>query len=165
MQFNIHIYQTQRDRLSSLQWRHNGLDGSSNHQPHDFLLKRLFKAQIKETSKLRVIGLCVGNLPVTGEFPAQRASDAENVSIWWRHHEICYLPHSHSATKIHQSKNPYTQCFIHKMIVSTRVIFLVLKFPIGCISRWTFLNVFLHLVSNGNDKSVLIIVYVFNVCK
>ena len=21
-----------------------------------------------------------------GEFPAQRASDAENVSIWWRHH-------------------------------------------------------------------------------
>ena len=23
---------------------------------------------------------------VTGEFPTQRASDAENVSIWWRHH-------------------------------------------------------------------------------
>ena len=27
-----------------------------------------------------------GNSPVTGEFPAQTASDAENVSIWWRHH-------------------------------------------------------------------------------
>ena len=26
------------------------------------------------------------NSPVTGEFPTQRASDAENVSIWWRHH-------------------------------------------------------------------------------
>ena len=26
------------------------------------------------------------NSPVTGEFPAQMASDAENVSIWWRHH-------------------------------------------------------------------------------
>ena len=24
--------------------------------------------------------------PVTGEFPAQRASNAENISIWWRHH-------------------------------------------------------------------------------
>ena len=24
---------------------------------------------------------------MTGEFPAQRASDAENVSIWWRHNE------------------------------------------------------------------------------
>ena len=27
-----------------------------------------------------------GNLPVAGEFPAQMASDAEIVSIWWRHH-------------------------------------------------------------------------------
>ena len=25
--------------------------------------------------------------PGTGEFPAQMASNAENVSIWWRHHE------------------------------------------------------------------------------
>ena len=24
---------------------------------------------------------------VTGEFPAQMASNTENVSIWWRHHE------------------------------------------------------------------------------
>ena len=23
----------------------------------------------------------------TGEFPAQMASNAENVSIWWRHHD------------------------------------------------------------------------------
>ena len=37
-------------------------------------------------SKLRVTGLCVRNSPVTGEFPTQRASNAENVSIWWRHH-------------------------------------------------------------------------------
>ena len=27
-----------------------------------------------------------GNSPGTGEFPAQRASNAEKVSIWWRHH-------------------------------------------------------------------------------
>ena len=40
----------------------------------------------KKTSKLRVTGLCAGNSPVTGEFPAQRASNAENGSIWWRHH-------------------------------------------------------------------------------
>ena len=37
-------------------------------------------------TKLRVTGLCVGNSPETGEFPAQMASNAENVSIWWRHH-------------------------------------------------------------------------------
>ena len=42
----------------------------------------------KKTSKLCVIGLCEGNSPGTGEFPAQRASNAENVSILWRHHEL-----------------------------------------------------------------------------
>ena len=31
--------------------------------------------------KHRVTGLCVGNSPVTGEFPAQMASDGENASI------------------------------------------------------------------------------------
>ena len=41
-----------------------------------------------KTSKLRVTGLCVGNSPVTEEFPAQMASNAENVSIWWRHHDV-----------------------------------------------------------------------------
>ena len=40
----------------------------------------------KKTSKLRVTGLCAVNSPVSGEFPAQMASNAENVSIWWRHH-------------------------------------------------------------------------------
>ena len=30
----------------------------------------------------------VGEFTGTGEFPAQRASNAENVSIWWRHHEF-----------------------------------------------------------------------------
>ena len=42
----------------------------------------------KKTSKLRVTGLCEGKSPVTGEFPAQKASNADNVSIWWRHHAI-----------------------------------------------------------------------------
>ena len=40
----------------------------------------------KKTSKLRVSGLCKGNSPVTDEFPAQMASNAEKVSIWCRHH-------------------------------------------------------------------------------
>ena len=44
------------------------------------------QAKLKKTSKLRVTGLCAGNSPVIGEFHAQRASNAENVSIWWRHH-------------------------------------------------------------------------------
>ena len=71
----------------TLQWRHNGHDGVSNHQPHDYLFNRLFGRRSKKTSKLRVTGLCVGNSPGTGEFPAQMSSNAENVSIWWRHHD------------------------------------------------------------------------------
>ena len=46
----------------------------------------LFRRKSNKTSKLRVTGLCEGNSPVTREFPAQRASNAENVSIWLRHH-------------------------------------------------------------------------------
>ena len=34
-----------------LQWRHNECDGVSNHQPHDCLVNRLFKVQIKESIK------------------------------------------------------------------------------------------------------------------
>ena len=69
-----------------LQWRHNGLDSVSNHQSHDCLLNLLFRRRSKKTSKLRVTALCAGKSPVTGEFPAQMASNAENCSIWWRHH-------------------------------------------------------------------------------
>ena len=72
--------------IMALQWRHNEYDGVSNHQPDDCLLNRLFRRSSKKKSKLRVTGLCVGNSPGTGEFPEQRASNAENVSIWWRHH-------------------------------------------------------------------------------
>ena len=70
----------------SLLWRHNGRGSVSNHQPYDYLLNRFFRRRSKKTSKLRDTGLCVGNSPVTGEFPAQMASNAENVSILWRHH-------------------------------------------------------------------------------
>ena len=71
----------------TLQWRHNGRECVWNHQPRDCLLSRLFRRRSKKLSKLRVTGLCVVNSPLTSEFPAQRASNAENVFIWWRHHD------------------------------------------------------------------------------
>ena len=61
-------------------------DCVSNHQRLDCLFSRLFRHRSKKTAKLRVTGLCAENSPVTGEFPAQMANNAENVSIWWRHH-------------------------------------------------------------------------------
>ena len=65
------------------------------------------QAQIKETSKLRVTGLFVGNSPVTGEFPAQMASNAENVSIWWRHHGY--------PANIRTLKTRATNCFCWRL--------------------------------------------------
>ena len=76
--------------FATLHWRHNDPDGVSNHQPHGCLPKRFFTRRSKKISKLRVTGLCAGNSPETGEFPAQMASNAENVSIWWRHHVASY---------------------------------------------------------------------------
>ena len=58
-----------------LWWRHNGHDSISNHQPYDCLLNSLFRSRWKKTSKLRVTGICA------------MASNAENVSIWWHHHD------------------------------------------------------------------------------
>ena len=85
--FGINANWCGKTRLSmALQWRHNGRDSVSNHQPHDCLLNHLFRRRSKKTSKLRVTGLCAWNSPVTGELPEQMASNAENVSIWWRHH-------------------------------------------------------------------------------
>ena len=58
--------------------RHNELDGDST----------VYSGRrSKKTSKLRATGLYAGNSPVTVEFPAQRASDAENV-ILWRHRDF-----------------------------------------------------------------------------
>ena len=84
----------------TLQWRHNERDGVSNYQPHDCLLSRLFRRRSKKTSKLRVTGFCEGNSPATGKFPAQRASYAEKVSIWWRHHEISMILESDSRDEV-----------------------------------------------------------------
>ena len=77
--------------VDTLHWRHNERDGVSNHRRLDGLLNRLFRRRSKKTSKLRVTGLCEGNSPVTGEFPSQMASNAENVSIWWRHYKPMLL--------------------------------------------------------------------------
>ena len=58
-------------RKYALQWRHNESQGVSNHRCLECLLNHLFKRKSNKTLKLHVTGLCEGNSPVTGEFPAQ----------------------------------------------------------------------------------------------
>ena len=50
--------------------------------------------------------LCNGNSPVTGEFPTQRDSNAENVSIWWRHHNLNVIASS-LTTRKHVTTHQY----------------------------------------------------------
>ena len=117
----------------SLQWRHNGRDSVSNHQPHDCFLNRLFRRRWNKTSKLRVTGLCVGDSSGTGEFPAQMASNAENVSIWWRHHDVadnadkgvnsalmCQVAVPGFHMRIDTYKHPHTHTYMHDVIFTKR---------------------------------------------
>ena len=73
----MNLFQCQM--ANTLQWRLKS--------PASRLITEPFiQAQIKEN--IPATGIYAGNAPVTGEFPAQMASNAENVSIWWRHHEF-----------------------------------------------------------------------------
>ena len=76
----------------TLHWRHNGRDGVSNHQAHDCLLNRLFRCRSEKTSKLCVISICAGNSPMTGKFPIQMVSNADNVPF---DDVIMRLPNNH----------------------------------------------------------------------
>ena len=71
----------------SLRWRHNELDGVSDHQPHDCLLNSLFGRRSKKTSKLRVTGLCEGNSPGPVNSPhkgpvARKIVPFDDVIMW-----------------------------------------------------------------------------------
>ena len=125
----------------SLRWRHNERDGVSSHQPYDCLLNRLFRHRSKKTSKLRVTGLCVGNSPETGEFPAQMASNAENVSIWWRHHVLqgCFadteanVPNASNGSLDYMGRNNHKYSKTECNEIQTLCIIL----KIGWEYRWT----------------------------
>ena len=89
---------------TTLQWRHNERGGISNHRHLDGLLNRLFRRRSKNISKFHVTGLCEANSLVTGEFSSQRASNVENVSIWWHHHEMGNMSGSGDILISYQNK-------------------------------------------------------------
>ena len=74
---NCHYQRGKFDRWGlTLQWRHYGRDGVSNHLPRYCLLSRLFRRRSKKAT-------------TSGDrwIPRANGQYAENVSIWWRHHE------------------------------------------------------------------------------
>ena len=92
--------------FNSLKWHQNECDAISNHRLLDCLLIHLFRHRTKKISKLHITGLCEWNPLVTGGFPSQRASNAENVSIWWCHHELTQTMGTHNWISCFWSLNP-----------------------------------------------------------
>ena len=71
----------------TLLWRHNMRHNGRHQKPDDCLFNLSFRRRSKKTSNLRVTGLCVGNSP------HKKASNMENIFIWWRQHDmgVCIL--------------------------------------------------------------------------
>ena len=111
---------------------------------YDCLLNRSFRRRSKKTSKLRVTGLCAGNSPMTGEFPAQMDSNAESVSIWWRHHFTFYsVPHSGSFNShLHTRIGSCSRCLM--MLIKSFMYSVVNRF---FVLQHTWLITFLHSVN------------------
>ena len=128
----------------SLQWRYNERDGVLNHQPPDCLLDRLFARRLKKTSKLRVTGLCEEDSPITGEFPAQRASNTANVSIWWRHH-VLPAPHSIYAS-IHL---PH-----HLFQIAPNIADHFIQVSRQCIYNWTSTEVLAYITVTSKTSAM-----------
>ena len=80
-------------------------------------IQAFVQAHIKANIKAQVHWPLCGNTPVTGEYPTQRTSNAENISVWWRQHvnriyigstgprwapcwphHLCYLGRSYSSS-------------------------------------------------------------------
>ena len=85
--------------LLTLQWRHSGHDGVSNHPRLDYVLNRLSRRRSQKISELRVTDLCV-----------QRDSNAEYVSIWSRHQAL--------VEKVQVNFLNYTYC--HYSLIALR---------------------------------------------
>ena len=59
-----------------------------NHRKLHCLMKSLFTLTTKKSSEVYIIGPLLDVPSVTGEFPSERASNAENVAISWCDHGL-----------------------------------------------------------------------------
>ena len=74
--------------LIPLWWRHNGRDDVSNHQPHHRLLTLLFRRRSKKRQSSTSLAFMRGIHREPVNSPHKWPVNAENVSIWWRHHAL-----------------------------------------------------------------------------
>ena len=103
----IAVIRAQWSGQNVLQWRHNGRDSVSNHQPHDCLLNRLFRRRSKKTSKLRVTGLlrrkCFHLMTCDTDFKLLKMSDSrQHVRRLYYHSDVRRFVHHWSLCEGNQ---------------------------------------------------------------
>ena len=91
--------------LRTLQWRHNERDGISIYRRLYRLVNSWFRRGSKKTSKLRITGLCAGDSPVTGEFPAQLKGQLRRLS---------HMPHCFKGVRMMFMNRPWA---IHVLVM------------------------------------------------
>ena len=84
---------------STLQWRHNGRNSVSNHQPHDCLLNRLFRRRTKKSSASLAFVRVIHRGPVNSphKWPVTRKMlPLDDVIMYYKSCEniiFCYTPY------------------------------------------------------------------------
>ena len=72
-------------------WVNSGEAGNLRRHRADYdvivMIGHLVRAVTNKTSSALLV-LCWVNQVVTGKFPSQRDRNVENLSMWWRHHDI-----------------------------------------------------------------------------
>ena len=75
--------------MKTSQWRHNERDRVASQITSLTIVYSTVYSGVDQRKHQRSALLAFVrriHASVTGEFPAQKASNAENISIWWRHH-------------------------------------------------------------------------------
>ena len=117
----------------SLQWRHNGRDSVSNHQPHYCLLNRFIQTQIKENIK------APRHWPLCEEFTGDRWIPRTNCQLrgkWfhlmtsWRKMNMMYYIHAQQHATLYQRIDWYILCWWHHWSIMT-FMWVVLRYPKG----------------------------------
>ena len=118
--FMCHLPRLPYIHHQSLLWRHYGRDSVSNHQPHDCQLNHSFCEDQRKYQSSASLAF------VRGIFSAQRASNTENVPIWWRHRDFLFH-HIHFYIKVLFVSHPmglaaptYMRIYIHILYHSTQ---------------------------------------------
>ena len=112
------------EKCMSSQWRRNERDGVSNHQPHDCLLKRLFRRKSKKRSKLCVTGLVRGIHRWPVNFPHKRPTTRKMfpfddvIMHWLRIHPITWKQHQMN-TFLHILRNNVVTIITHSLALSS----------------------------------------------